>query len=742
MARAPDAVVGLGDDIYSDDGVVAAHAARAREDGDAWEATHCAVCFTEFLLVSFTDTRRPLPCCTGKVCNGCVRRAYEGDLFPDPLCPDRQLSTGGRCPVCRSVWTAPVHAAAQVPVEVESVEPAAQEPVQAELRALGPLDDANWSQPAEAELVEAGLDIVPAGDLVIAEAPGDEPSQSQTQDDPLTQGGGALPLLDDADWGLNFVDATRRAPSVDLVDPVTAVLHQIRAAGTRAELRLCMHPPNLTHGFRNTEETYHTVSLWCRQVVIEESSTVNEIAAASAQVSLRYLVPIPHRVAIGAVGVRNGWPKTGLLQGLLVNMTWLEHHSTRLVDAPGEEHKRAATIAALFGGPPSIRKTSLNHFVSRRALQTSSMPPAIRDGVMLCSDGTPKGHRSAIESYHRSGIDTSEACSAYATTASANDGGRGLHLANKNILLKYVNGEHDATMTGHGNLQLTDYCFRHYVLGQIPIIMEILEPGDVGYPKRFHQEFANEADLDPDQACDASEAFLIGNHEWAAVHCLPVASDHHPDGFASAMLGAALRAIRDFVAAHPNLNSAIKEKLCYADSDLQRLSNAVMRLCQYEESLAASCHDPQPSSRKAWNCWEQIYALHNWKRQLSIYTSHCGPVFSGSSGSTGPLSDSMWLQREILVNPRFSGDITSKDVRISLKGAMKKRKMEPSRSAVVAMDALIASAVVEDVGGPARTAGRWTVKKIRKRPWTQIEGVAVAREFLRSVRVGPDVFQE
>ena len=81
-----------------------------------------------------------------------------------------------------------------------------------------------------------------------------------------------------------------------------------------------------------------------------------DLANASAEFSLRYMLPVPHRQAVLALSAKNGWPKEGILQGLLVNIGWLEHHSTRIVDAPGAVHRRAATIAVFFAGPPSTRK--------------------------------------------------------------------------------------------------------------------------------------------------------------------------------------------------------------------------------------------------------------------------------------------------------------------------------------------------------------------------------------------------
>ena len=51
---------------------------------------------------------------------------------------------------------------------------------------------------------------------------------------------------------------------------------------------------------------------------------------------------------------------------------------------------------------------------------------------------------------------------------------RGSHLASKAKVLQYVNGERDSHITGHGAVQITDYAFGHYVLGQIPIVLDIL----------------------------------------------------------------------------------------------------------------------------------------------------------------------------------------------------------------------------------------------------------------------------
>ena len=96
---------------------------------------------------------------------------------------------------------------------------------------------------------------------------------------------------------------------------------------------------------------------WVRGIIFALSlPQLTDLANVSVGFPLRCILPVPHRQAVLALSAKNGWPKDGILQGLSVNIGWLEHHSTRLVNTPGAVHCRAATIAAFFAGPPSTRK--------------------------------------------------------------------------------------------------------------------------------------------------------------------------------------------------------------------------------------------------------------------------------------------------------------------------------------------------------------------------------------------------
>ena len=164
------------------------------------------------------------------------------------------------------------------------------------------------------------------------------------------------------------------------------------------------------------------------------------------------------------------------------------------------------------------------------------------------------------------------------------------------------------------------------------------------------------------QQCEESVAFLKGQHEWCVRERLRQSADHCPDAFAGCMLRTIIRAIGDFISEHPGLNPHIINKLQFADSDLRRLATLIMRFCQYAESLAPYAVS-SPTTRIAWNVWEQVYAAHNWRRQMEVYRSDCGPMFPGLHGTVGTdsvspvvLADSECSHPELLTTRRIPND--------------------------------------------------------------------------------------
>ena len=188
------------------------------------------------------------------------------------------------------------------------------------------------------------------------------PLTPTSQETPCSQGGSSsVAQLQDAEWGLSFPDAHDAARGRSTADPVGQVLSALTGAQDPVQLKRALHAQNLGHGFGDVGQAHVTITRWLQEIILAQPPpTLEDLAAGSADFSLRYMLPEPHRLAVCALSAKNGWSKEGLLQGLLVNMGWLEHHGTRIVDSQGADHRRAATIAAFFAGPPSARKSSLH----------------------------------------------------------------------------------------------------------------------------------------------------------------------------------------------------------------------------------------------------------------------------------------------------------------------------------------------------------------------------------------------
>ena len=257
----------------------------------------------------------------------------------------------------------------------------------------------------------------------------------------------------------------------------------IRDASTLSDLRAQVYPADLCRGLINTSAVKQTVLQWLRE--IDSDPRDHQQIGADPIFSIRLLVPIPYWKAITTVSMQQGWPAEALLQGVSVNTGWLEHHATRLVDVPDAHHKRTPNIAAFYSAPPSLRKSSLKELVASKLIATESMPDVLRDGSLVCGDGTVKGLKACIQNHDRAGLVSDEVTSCYETPWA--ESSRGVHFACKSKLLSYVNTERDSTITGQNATHDRLYAFMHYVMGQKPAVQHVLKLGALGFTKRFHQ---------------------------------------------------------------------------------------------------------------------------------------------------------------------------------------------------------------------------------------------------------------
>ena len=157
------------------------------------------------------------------------------------------------------------------------------------------------------------------------------------------------------------------------------------------------------------------------------------------------------------------------------------------------------------------------------------MPAEIAQGMTTCTDGTVKGLRCCLVKHHRSGIYTDEALECYNTSFINSRSLRGSHIASKANILQYVNGQRDDQITGTSSVHISDYSIRHYVLGQIPVVLEILALCSFGFPKRFHEVWACHVDTDADQTCDESVT-VETKGGWGIVQCIGLTWAIHPGG--------------------------------------------------------------------------------------------------------------------------------------------------------------------------------------------------------------------
>ena len=110
--------------------------------------------------------------------------------------------------------------------------------------------------------------------------------------------------------------------------------------------------------------------------------------------------PLPAR-KVGSL--RHSWRRSS---ATLVG--WSIHAGTRLRLQPDEEHQRGCVVQIVCASDPSMRKSSLKDFTSKKLLSHADVPAVIKAGGTTCTDATIKGIRASIKEYARAGIISDE----------------------------------------------------------------------------------------------------------------------------------------------------------------------------------------------------------------------------------------------------------------------------------------------------------------------------------------------
>merc|ERR1712216_439134 len=83
-----------------------------------------------------------------------------------------------------------------------------------------------------------------------------------------------------------------------------------------------------------------------------------------------------------------------------------------------------------------------------------------------------------------------------------------------------------------------------------------------------------------------------------------------------------LEGIEQFLDENEDLEQLIREKLQFADTDIMRLANAQMRMCQYARSKTPLPPEEGTPGRVQISVYELAHALHAWKRQIHLHIAH------------------------------------------------------------------------------------------------------------------------
>ena len=176
------------------------------------------------------------------------------------------------------------------------------------------------------------------------------PTQPSVEDDAERQGFG------DERLGFFFRGARAQA-TLNIPDPLREILERLKACESSQSFRSQTVPQQLFSGLTEIETVYHTITKWLTEIYDDERD--NNSVAADPGFSLKLLAPVPIRVAVQTISLREAWPAEALLLAVQSNLGWLERPHCRLLEVAEDKQVRSPNIPFFVGLQPSMRKTSL-----------------------------------------------------------------------------------------------------------------------------------------------------------------------------------------------------------------------------------------------------------------------------------------------------------------------------------------------------------------------------------------------
>ena len=183
---------------------------------------------------------------------------------------------------------------------------------------------------------------------------------------PLSAGAGYR----DEVFNFHFDNAKVADASKAIPDPLEPMIQRLRACNTTKALRKETVPLELFSGFQDGDATYETIRSWLDAILADDRT--NRAIAEDTTFSIRLLAPIPFRLAVQTVALRQAWPAEGLLLSVQSNIGWMEMPDTRIWEVDGDEQARSPNIPFFIGLKASMRKTSLKDTHCKRTFVNSN----------------------------------------------------------------------------------------------------------------------------------------------------------------------------------------------------------------------------------------------------------------------------------------------------------------------------------------------------------------------------------
>ena len=150
-------------------------------------------------------------------------------------------------------------------------------------------------------------------------------------------------------FGITF-NAVEAVDPSERVDLVCDALETVRQASTEAEFLRAIWPLDFFAGSEDNDKLYDHITEFLNQVKAD-ARTHREISQ-DPHFTMEKLVPTPYAVATRQVALKNGCHEESFLLAMASNITWLEHHWTRVGADPAP---RGVDVVANYIGPSAVK---------------------------------------------------------------------------------------------------------------------------------------------------------------------------------------------------------------------------------------------------------------------------------------------------------------------------------------------------------------------------------------------------